>query len=480
MGAPPQGALTTKPAQTGLNLGDRPLIQTKFVSDSKMEHVGLKSARANTVASCVEAPMGPSLVPIVLGNPGQPPSLKVDYWRHALFTVYEASHAHRVLDMLVEGVRIGRPEATEVIVSPNWPSAIEHGTKVSEVVSTDLRMGRLHGPFSNPPYQAYIISPLGAIKKKDSEKIRLIHDLSYPARGSVNALIDPTEFSLKYASIDDAVAHCNNFSDHPPFLAKLDLQDAFKFIRIHPEDWHLMGFSWPDGGGSSRFFFSKVLSFGLRSAPALFDVFASALLQFMIHNGAPSTIVRYVDDFLIVAPDVGSCQEGLTIMLETCARAGFPVQPSKVTAPATEVKFLGITIDSISRTLSIDRDRLDEVIDLVTQLLPLRTVTKRRLLSVIGKLAFASRVVRTGRAFLGRLIDATKTTEYLHYSVKLTRAVKADLEWWRDSVRSHNGVSMIPPPGTTTAPSISSRTLRTWVWAGTSTPSGFTPRTWCP
>ena len=192
--------------------------------------------------------MGPSLVPIVLGNPGQPPSLKVDYWRHALFTVYEASHAHRVLDMLVEGVRIGRPEATEVIVSPNWPSAIEHGTKVSEVVSTDLRMGRLHGPFSNPPYQAYIISPLGAIKKKDSEKIRLIHDLSYPAKGSVNALIDPTEFSLKYASIDDAVAHCNNFSDHPPFLAKLDLQDAFKFIRIHPEDWHLMGFSWPDGG----------------------------------------------------------------------------------------------------------------------------------------------------------------------------------------------------------------------------------------
>ena len=115
-----------------------------------------------------------------------------------------------------------------------------------------------------PPYQAYIVSPLGAIKKRDSEKIRLIHDLSYPAKGSVNSLIDPTEFSLKYASIDDAVAHCNNFSDRPPFMAKLDLQDAFKLIRIHPEDWHLLGFSWPSAAGQTQYYFSRVLSFGLR------------------------------------------------------------------------------------------------------------------------------------------------------------------------------------------------------------------------
>ena len=446
VGAPPQGALPHNPALTGLSLDDRPSTQTRFVYGTRTDHVSSKSVLADTVVSCVEAQRAPSPVVTALASPGQPQNLNYDYWHHALFEVYEAEHAHRVLAMLADGVRIGHSGATEVIVSPNWPSAFDHGAKVSEVVSKDLEMGHLHGPFTNPPYQAYIVSPLGAIKKKDSEKIRLIHDLSYPARGSVNSSIDPSEFSLKYASIDDAVAFCNNFSDNPPFMAKLDLQDAFKLIRIHPEDWHLMGFSWPDGGGSTQFYFSKVLSFGLRSAPALFDVFASALLQFMMSNGAPSTIVRYVDDFLIIAPDAVSCRDGLTIMLETCAHAGFPVQPSKVTSPATEVKFLGISIDSVARTLSIDKDRLDEVIDLVNQLLALRSVTKRRLLSVIGKLAFASRVVRTGRAFLGRLIDATKTTEYLHYSVKLTRPVKADLRWWRDSVRSHNGVSMIPHP----------------------------------
>ena len=166
----------------------------------------------------------------------------------------------------------------------------------------------------------------------------------------------------------------------------------------------------------------------------------------MFKSGAPLSIVRYVDDFLLVAPDASSCQEGLTVMLDTCEVSGFHVQPSKVTAPANEVKFLGITINTVSRTLSIDKDRLQEVIRLVTELLALRSVSKRRLLSVIGKLAFASRVVRTGRAFLGRLIEATKTAKFLHYSVKLTRAVKADLEWWRDCVASHNGVTMMPPP----------------------------------
>ena len=120
--------------------------------------------------------------------------------------------------------------------------------------------------------------------------------------------------------------------------------------------------------------------------------------------------------------------------------------PARSLPPATTVKFLGITIDTVERTLSIDKERLNEVIDLVSLLLGLRSVQKRRLLSVIGKLAFASRVVRTGRAFLGRLIDASKSAKYLHYSVKLTREVKLDLQWWKDSVRSHNGISMIPPP----------------------------------
>ena len=58
-----------------------------------------------------------------------------------LYQVYDATEASRVLNMLSEGVRVGRPEATRVIVSPNWPSAHEHGAKVGDIISVDLAQG---------------------------------------------------------------------------------------------------------------------------------------------------------------------------------------------------------------------------------------------------------------------------------------------------------------------------------------------------
>ena len=49
-------------------------------------------------------------------------------------------------------------------------------------LNTELRLpgslGRLHDPFCNLPYQAFVVSPLGAFLKRDTvTKIRLIHDL---------------------------------------------------------------------------------------------------------------------------------------------------------------------------------------------------------------------------------------------------------------------------------------------------------------
>ena len=423
------------------------LTPMKYALSSKMVPVASRSAQESMLACSAKATQGPCFAPPVPQRQvGQLAFLNVPYWAHNLPLVYEPSKAAVILEMLHQGVRIGRSAATDPCVSPNWPSAVEHRVKVGEVIQNDLELGRLHGPFRDLPYKACIVSPLGAFLKKNSDKVRVIHDLSYPAVGSVNSLIDPTQFSLKYSSVEDAVEICNRYPDASPFLAKLDLQDAFKMIAIHPDDWHLMGFTWPDPAGRNQYFFSRVLSFGLRSAPALFDIFASALTNFMIYSGVTHHIVRYVDDFLIVAPTYASCKANLDLMLQVCRLAGFPVQPSKVTDPGTMVKFLGITINSVERTLSIDPERLQEVKSLTASCLSTRSITKRQLLSLIGKLAFAARVVFTGRAFLGRLIEASKSTPYLHYSIRLDPAARADLQWWHDCVESHNGVAMFHPP----------------------------------
>ena len=373
------------------------------------------------------------------------PALKTEFWSEILPKIYTFEKSQSLLSQLINGVRIGRVPADKTIHSQNWPSALEHSAQVSKIILDDLAAGRLDGPYTSPPYHNYIVSPLGAFTKRNSTKVRLIHDLSYPLEGSVNASISQEEFSLTYTSVDDAVALCKSLGPGRVFMAKLDLQDAFKHIFVDPRDWHLLGFSWPDSTGRSNYYFSKVLNFGLRSSPYLFDLFATALLDIIQFKGGPKNIVRYVDDFIIIAPTAAECQAHLDTVLSICLDAGFSVQSSKITAPSPVTEFLGIVIDTEREELRISQERLSEISTEVNTWLSREKATKRQLLSIIGKLSFVSRVIRTGRAFISRLLAVTKRVRALHHHVKLTSEAKADLQWWSECIASHNGVAYYNP-----------------------------------
>lgn len=373
------------------------------------------------------------------------PVLRVPFWEHYLPLVHNSSEAAIILDSIVTGVRVGRSPANSVIVNHNWPSAMEFSTQVTTIINTDLEAGKLLGPFINPPYDNYIVSPLGAFQKRNSQKIRLIHDLSYPTEGSVNSLIDRAEFTLSYASIDDAVRLISKLDSPAIYLSKMDLKDAYKSIFVSPLDWHLLGFTWHDTAGKCQFYFSKVLNFGLRSAPYLFDSIAGPLTKIMLYKGVRDTLIRYVDDFLLIAPSQEECARHLALMLETAREAGFEIQDSKVTAPARVIEFLGIIIDTVRGELRISSERLHDLKEEATHWLQLGTVSKRKLLSVLGKCSFAARVIRSGRPFLARLFYAANSVRPLHYKIRLSQEARADLRWWVTCIESHNGVSIYRP-----------------------------------
>lgn len=426
------------------------IMEVRSAGLSKPTHVRVERiAEENMHVTCVGAQRALISAASAVGlNNLITPVLKLSFWEANLHRVRPPTEVNSLLDGLVNGVAIGRAPATEVLRSPNWPSAVLHRGQVSNIITNDLELGRLYGPFKDPPFKYYVTSPLGAIPKRGSNKIRVIHDLSFPPTRSVNDYIDPEEFSLSYSSIDDATCLINSFDSGTVYLAKLDLQDAYKHIFVRPADWHLLGFTWPDDKGNEAVYFSKVLNFGLRSSPALFDAYSGALLDLMVDAGAASSTVRYVDDFLTIADSAESCQYSLDIMLTTCSLAGFSVQPSKVTPPATSVVFLGINIDAAEGIISLPQDRLLEVKELVTSWMGAKVITKRQLLRLLGKLNFACRVIRQGRAFTGRLISASKSTKHLHYKIHLSKEAILDLRWWADCLQSHNGVSYIPRPWT--------------------------------
>ena len=71
-----------------------------------------------------------------------------------------------------------------------------------------------------------------------------------------------------------------------------------------------------------------------------------------------------------------------------------------------------------------------------------RKVTKRKLLSLIGKLSFA--VVWPGRIFLRRLIDLSKTAKKLHHHITLNAGAKDDINWWLEFLPHWNGSGIFP------------------------------------
>ena len=68
----------------------------------------------------------------------------------------------------------------------NLQSAHDHSNAVQLDISKQLASGRLLGPFPKPPLPHFRSSPLGAVTRKRSSKVRRIHNLSWPRGSSVN------------------------------------------------------------------------------------------------------------------------------------------------------------------------------------------------------------------------------------------------------------------------------------------------------
>ena len=114
------------------------------------------------------------------------------------------------------------------------------------------------GPFDTPPFQNFLISPIGLVPKKNSDKFRTIFHLSYPKSGStsINSSISKQDFSLQCVTIDDAIKGIKRFGPGS-FLAKTDVESAFRLIPVHPDDYELLGMKW-----EGRYYYDKVLLFG--------------------------------------------------------------------------------------------------------------------------------------------------------------------------------------------------------------------------
>ena len=136
-----------------------------------------------------------------------------------------------------------------------------------------------------------------------------------------------------------------------------------------------------------------------------------------------------------------------------CEQVGLPVAPEKTEGPTTCLTFLGIEINTQTNQLRLPQDKLEKLRSTIGRWMysgkkqaPRRSGTKRDLLSLIGLLNHAAKVVRPGRAFLRGLIDTAGTVDPFDHYVHLKGAARAEL--WRGGTLFSNsgmGQALCPP-----------------------------------
>lgn len=311
----------------------------------------------------------------------------------------------------------------------NYNSAILENKSLCEAqINEEIANGR-YCVTPNPPL---VISALGAIKK-DNNKVRLIHDASRPAGESLNDFCEKERF--QYECVQDAVTMITPGC----WMAKVDLQSAYRSVKVHPSNYPFTGLSWTfEGDCEPTFLFDTRLCFGARRAPFVFNHLTQSVKAMMQARGYKG-IVCFLDDFLIIDKQKEVCQQAVQILVKLLRELGFSINYDKMVMPSQCLTFLGININSVEMNLKLPADKLMDIHSTIASLINKRKATKKELQRLAGKLAFANQCVYGGVFFVRRLHDSIAKLHNPYHRTRITRDMRDDMEWWMKFLDRFNG-----------------------------------------
>ena len=159
-------------------------------------------------------------------------------------------------------------------------------------------------------------------------------------------------YSLVYPTIDTIVGHgC--------LLFKRDVTRAYRQFPFDPFDYPSLGYQW-----NGELYFDVVLPMGLNTAAMACQRSTSAVCHMLSQDGC--FVVNYLDHFIgISSPDKAFRD------YDTCGSLlrdlGLQESPSKACPPSPVLTCLGVEVKSLALTLSVTRERLQELETLLLQ-----------------------------------------------------------------------------------------------------------------
>lgn len=297
----------------------------------------------------------------------------------------------------------------------------------------EVAKGRIIGPFDGKPFNDLFISPLYVIPKPNSDKFRMIFNLSHPVSGSVNDNIPDCYRSVHYCSVQD-VGQCilSKYGEHG-WMAKVDLADAYRIVPIQKTDWKFLGIFIED-----QYYIDRMLPMGASSSCQLFMKISNSLRwMFYKQNLLQVDVFNYLDDFLFISNSQSHCEQALVAFENLCGRIGVPIAGHKTVRPTKSLVFLGIGIDATSLSLFIPADKKQVMFHKLKKFLSTRAPTVKAWQSLAGSLNHIAQVLVSGRIYLSSIYERLSgiLAQQQNKRRTISSEVTEDLQIWFDLIR---------------------------------------------
>lgn len=325
------------------------------------------------------------------------------------------------------------------IFGSNRKSITDNLEVAQSKIDHEISLNRISGPFDSPPFDNFKISPLALRQKKEPNKFRLLHNLSYPYDStSVNFNIHPDYATVQYDSLNSAIKIIQNH--YPCYLAKTDIADAFRIIPLHASQYHLTGFKF-----MNKYYYDKCLPQGCSSSCFIFEQFSDSLKWILSNHYNIHNVVKVLDDFLFINNNYNESKQTITKFSQLCNNIGVPIAEHKTEGPSQCITFLGIELNTISRTAKLPKDKLIAYKEHIEDMMLKNKCTLSEMKSLIGKLQFATSVIPVGKCFLRRLHNSTIGITKPYFYIRLNNDIKEDLLIWIRFLSFYNGITIITP-----------------------------------
>ena len=330
----------------------------------------------------------------------------------------------------------------EPVEMHNYKSATTPLTRC--VVNKQILEEVVNGHYKVVNHKPTIVSALGAVPKKDSDKIRLIHDCSQPPGQALNDYSHNDEFS--YQRLQDAIDLIKPGS----YMSKIDLSNAYRSVKIHPTNFEATGLKWTFSGNTfPTYMVDTRLPFGACKSPQIFNTLSQAACHIARISGVQS-LVCFLDDYLVIGDTYEQCLRDTNALYRILRKLGFGINYKKMEGPCRRLIFLGIILDTEKMTVEMPTGKLTEFHLCVQKTFTSEKVTKRHLQSLAGKLNWASQCIYGSRFHVQGILARIKGLKKPWHRARVTNEMRRDLAWWLRYMEHFNGtVPMVDNrPGT--------------------------------